>query len=70
MGEAHHYGIELCCPRCGLAGNVAVSDEPAFTVEKLPPYFRLMQPSVEPHAVKLACRCGQIFDLKGQQQKL
>lgn len=64
------YDLELRCPRCGIAGKVSVRDEPTFTVEKLPPQFRILHRSEQPQDVKLACRCGQVFDLKGARQKL
>jgi rubredoxin len=62
--------IELICPRCGLSGKVVVREGPPFALEELPPQFRTMHPSNRWDDIKLACRCGQIFDLKGERQSL
>ena len=69
------YDIDLTCPRCGLEGKVSegkvsVEGGTPFTVEKLPPYFRVMQLSDQRREIKLACRSGEVFDLSGHQQRL
>jgi hypothetical protein len=64
------YDIDLMCPRCGLEGKVSVDGGPPFALEKLPPYFRVMHTSVKREDIKLACRCGEAFDLRGHQQPL
>ena len=68
MGDA--YDVELRCPSCGLSGHVWLRNEPSFAIEKLPPYFRVMQPADTPEDTKLACRCGQVFDLIGRERAL
>ena len=43
---------------------------PPFIFQKIPPHFRVMQPLGERQDIRLACICGEAFDLSGQQRHL
>jgi hypothetical protein len=61
MGK--RYLVIQKCPKCTRIGEVDVDDGPPFTVEQLPPYFRVVKEAPTREGIKIGCQCGEWFDL-------
>jgi hypothetical protein len=61
--NAHPTLVGWHCPGCQKSGWATVSRGPPFTVQWLPPPFRVMKESTTREGTKIGCKCGELFDL-------
>ena len=70
MAARDRFTRQITCPKCGVIGTAEVSEDdhpymrsPGFSVDDLPPGFKVEKESNWRHETYIKCDCGEVFHL-------